>query len=572
MVKKFGVGEKTSIQADVIVLGCTLPGIVAAHKLKSKFGDSMDIMVIDLPGPDSKPVSKCNVAFTNMMDSDYDNEDSSYDLTARQLLDNVARFYLIKYAKEFKLPLPDCIIYPDLAEENSELMAHSGYLMRSHHAADVIPEEPGEEVPLQKLFQYPDGNTVEFLNNVHDFEYLSFLEKFELNQYQTFLDRCMTDLFQTSRVNIEEERKTLLYYDRTTMEKNICETLLFSNTREIMRIIVRLVCGAPANSVSLLFYLHQCYRTSSAKNHLGGLNTRFREKLLGQCRKRLSSKLNQSIADITLQSMSIKGIRTYAEQVILETIKGETTYVCNLLAMALRPEQLHNIQVEDRLLSEEFARITKEMKPGYAKKFNILYRENFWTRLGYSGDIFSMRGPIIWAMQKPKLSTTGSLEKYSGLIGYLMVRDDGQDSKEAVIEQLVNMFGPEAAFPASYRETPVADVYVPRCGDYVALRELTTVGSPKFLEWAALDIFADGDVAAALEAGHSAYLHLLGCLRPQAQTYDDIIATDWPIFISESPLQRWLSQINVITGIKITAVTTAVLIGVSLLRYMKNRI
>ncbi|PZC74785.1 uncharacterized protein Shps [Helicoverpa armigera] len=572
MVKKFGVGGKTSIQADVIVLGCTLPGIVAAHKLKSKFGDSMDIMVIDLPGPDSKPVSKCNVAFTNMMDSDYDNEDSSYDLTARQLLDNVARFYLIKYAKEFKLPLPDCIIYPDLAEENSELMAHSGYLMRSHHAADVIPEEPGEEVPLQKLFQYPDGNTVEFLNNVHDFEYLSFLEKFELNQYQTFLDRCMTDLFQTSRVNIEEERKTLLYYDRTTMEKNICETLLFSNTREIMRIIVRLVCGAPANSVSLLFYLHQCYRTSSAKNHLGGLNTRFREKLLGQCRKRLSSKLNQSIADITLQSMSIKGIRTYAEQVILETIKGETTYVCNLLAMALRPEQLHNIQVEDRLLSEEFARITKEMKPGYAKKFNILYRENFWTRLGYSGDIFSMRGPIIWAMQKPKLSTTGSLEKYSGLIGYLMVRDDGQDSKEAVIEQLVNMFGPEAAFPASYRETPVADVYVPRCGDYVALRELTTVGSPKFLEWAALDIFADGDVAAALEAGHSAYLHLLGCLRPQAQTYDDIIATDWPIFISESPLQRWISQINVITGIKITAVTTAVLIGVSLLRYMKNRI
>nr|XP_049692184.1 uncharacterized protein LOC126053654 [Helicoverpa armigera] len=545
MVKKFGVGEKTSIQADVIVLGCTLPGIVAAHKLKSKFGDSMDIMVIDLPGPDSKPVSKCNVAFTNMMDSDYDNEDSSYDLTARQLLDNVARFYLIKYAKEFKLPLPDCIIYPDLAEENSELM---------------------------KLFQYPDGNTVEFLNNVHDFEYLSFLEKFELNQYQTFLDRCMTDLFQTSRVNIEEERKTLLYYDRTTMEKNICETLLFSNTREIMRIIVRLVCGAPANSVSLLFYLHQCYRTSSAKNHLGGLNTRFREKLLGQCRKRLSSKLNQSIADITLQSMSIKGIRTYAEQVILETIKGETTYVCNLLAMALRPEQLNNIQVEDRLLSEEFARITKEMKPGYAKKFNILYRENFWTRLGYSGDIFSMRGPIIWAMQKPKLSTTGSLEKYSGLIGYLMVRDDGQDSKEAVIEQLVNMFGPEAAFPASYRETPVADVYVPRCGDYVALRELTTVGSPKFLEWAALDIFADGDVAAALEAGHSAYLHLLGCLRPQAQTYDDIIATDWPIFISESPLQRWISQINVITGIKITAVTTAVLIGVSLLRYMKNRI
>uniref|UniRef100_A0A2A4JUP7 Uncharacterized protein n=1 Tax=Heliothis virescens TaxID=7102 RepID=A0A2A4JUP7_HELVI len=583
MVRRSDIGDKTSIQADVIVLGCTLPGIVAAHKLKSKFGDTMDIMVLDLQGSDSKPLSKCNVAFTNLRDSEYDNEDICCDYTARQVLDNVARYYLIQYAKEFKLPLPDSIVYPELDKEDSELAIYyspserrSIAQSRSRHvnASPVILPTlcEDEEAPLQKLFQYPDGNTVEFLNNVHDFEYLGFLEKFELNQYQSFLDKCMTDLFQTSKVNVEEERNILLYYDRTTMEQNICETLLFSTTREIMRIIVRLVCGAPANSVSLLFYLHQCYRTSSARNHLGGLNIRFREKLLGQCRKRFCAKFNQSIADITLQSMSIKGIRTYSEQVVLETIKGETTYVCNLLAMALRPDQLHDIQVEDRLLSKENARITKDMKPGYAKKFIIQYRENFWSRQGYSGDIFSMRGPIIWAMQRPKLSTTGSLEKYSGLIGYLMVSDDEQDSKEAVIEQLVNMFGPEAAFPASYRETPIADVYVPRCGDYVALRKMTTEGSPKFLEWGALDIFADGDVASALEAGHSAYLHLLGCLRPQAQTYDDIIVSDWPIFISENPLQKWISQINIITGIKITAVTTALLIGVALLRYLRRKI
>ncbi|XP_022822128.1 uncharacterized protein LOC111353367 [Spodoptera litura] len=565
MVKKFGIGGKTSVEADVIVLGCTLPGIVAAHKLKRKFGDSMDIVVLDL-GSTFNYQSKCNVAFTEHSDSDSDTENTNntmyYNYTARQLLDNVARIYLLQYAKEFKLPLPKSIINPE-------------GLIKSEFDEDSssLSSEQEDRIPLQKLFQYPNGTTVEFLNNLHDFEYLSFLEKFELNQYQTFLDQCMSELFQTNKVNLEEERKVLQYYDRTTMEKNICETLLFSTSREIMRIIVRLVCGAPAKRVSLLFYLHQCYRTSSSKNHLGGLNTRFREKILGHCRKRLSSKLQQSVASITMQTKSIKQIRTYSEQVILETLKGEITYTCNLLAMALRPDQLHNITVEDRLMSEKQIKMTKDLQPGYAKKFNILYRENFWSKQGYSGDIFSMRGPIIWAMERPRMSATGSLEKYSGLIGYLMVRenDNGHESKAGVVEQLVKLFGEEAADPVSYRETLIADVYVPSCGDYTSLRKLMTEGSPKFLEWGALDVFADGDVAAALEAGHIAYLHLLGCLRPQAQTFDDIVATDWPTVLSESPLSRWKSQINMINGIKITMFTVAVVVGIKLLRSLLNK-
>lgn len=338
-----------------------------------------------------------------------------------------------------------------------------------------------------------------------------------------------------------------------------------------MRIIVRLVCGAPAHSVSLLFYLHQCYRTSSAKNHLGGLNTRFREKLLGHCRKRFSSKLKKSVAAITLKVMSIKGIRTYSEQIILETIKGDTTYICNLLAMALRPDQLRYIQVEDKLISEETRKITSDMKPGHAKKFHIQYENNFWNRQGYSGDIFSMRGPIIWAMEKPRMSTTGSMDKYSALIGYLMVQDEDEPNKEAVLEQLVKLFGSEAADPVTYKETPIADVFVPRCGDYVAVRSLTSKGSPRFLEWGALDIFGEGDVAAGLEAGHAAYLNLMGCLRPQAQTFDDVIACEWPTFLSEDPFGRWMSQINVYSSIKITMFAAALCIGVHLLRtYMKK--
>ncbi|KAG6441912.1 uncharacterized protein LOC115448572 [Manduca sexta] len=542
MVQKFdkpfsGKGTKKSIKADIIILGCTLPGIVTAHKLKRRFGNTMDIVVLDLVGP-QRSASKCNVAFQALDDeTDKENNPDSQDDTTRQLVNNVAKYYLAKYAKEFSIPLPEVIITPEKVRS-----------------------------PLSKLFQHRNGQTVECAKDFHDFDYLSFVERFEMRQYQTLLDQSMKNLFQT-RADTKYERMRLHYYDQTTMEKHICDALLFSTSREIMRNTVRLVCGAPASSVSVLFYLHQCHRTCGARNHLDGDNTKFREKLLGYCRKRLANKLQQSIADITLSAKSITEIRTYSdEQVVLETMKGETNYVCNLLAMALRPDQLNTIQVEGQLLSEQQADLTGSMKPGRAKKFAIQYEENFWRKQGYSGDILSIRGPIIWAMEKPRMSGTGSSERYFSLIGYLKVRDDNIDSQEAVIEQLIKLFGDEAATPVSYKERDVADLFIPRCGDFVALKTMTRDSTPKYLEWGALDIFADGDVAAALEAGHTAYLNLLTCLRPQAMTFEDLSTAEWPIVLNEKPLKRWLAHINVISTMHFVVFTAALCIGVRLLR------
>lgn len=538
-----GRGSSNNIQADVIILGCSLPGIVTAHKLKRRFGNTMDIVVLDMAGT-SRYVSKCNVSFFtdhyNEEDDQENEDDIKYD-DVRRISDNVARYYLGKYAKEFNIPVPDAVLIPEKVKS-----------------------------PLNKVFQHTNGNTVQFSKNFHDFNYLNIIEKFELNQYQALLDHSMKDMFRTKE-NPESERKTLMYYDQTTMEQHLCSALLFSTSREIMRTTVRLVCGAPADSVSVLFYLHQCYRTSSSRNHLDGDNTRFREKLLGYCRKRLANQLQQSIADITLLAKPIESIRSYSEeQVILKTIKGDTNYICNLLAMALRPDELRQIQVEEQLLihKQDALKVTF-MTPGRAKKFAVQYQENFWEAQGYSGDILSIRGPIIWAMEKPKLSTTGSLSRYATLVGYIKVTEESeieQDSREAVLEQLVKLFGAEAATPMSYNETDIADVFIPRCGDYVALRRLTAQVSRRNLEWGALDIFADGDLAAALEAGHMTYLHLLSCLRPQAQTFEDLSSVEYPTFLSTSPLGRWFSKFNVKSSLRLAMYTAVIFIGVKLVQ------
>lgn len=525
-----------NVKADVIILGCSLPGIVIAHKLKKKFGDTMDIVVIDLAIP-MKTSSKYNVTFQIVEnESDFDTG------TAQELLENIARHYLVKYARDLCIPLPDAILSPELISS-----------------------------PFSKLFQYSNGTTVQCNTNYHDFSYLNMMERLELNQYQTLLDESMRALFHCERGATEEERRKLLYYDSTNMEAHICSSLLLSNSRDVMRLVVKLVCGATANSVSVLFYLHQCYRTNGCKNHLDGANTRFREKLLGYFRRRMTNQIQSSLADIILCEQ-IKTIRNYPnEKVVLETKKGGTNYVCNLLAMALRPDQLHDIHLDEELVSKEQSELIHRMRSGLAKKFVINYRDHFWRRGGYSGDILSMRGPIIWATEKPKLSTTGTEEKYAAIIGFLKNVDGEESSKNAVITQLVKLFGEEAAYPMDYTESNVTDIYIPHCGDYVAMQTVLTEHGAVRLEWGALDLFAEGDVAAALEAGHTAYLHVLRSLRPQALTYDDVCAAEWPTMLDHEPMRLWLSHINYVKSLRFVAYSVTVYVVVKFLKRFWNK-
>lgn len=529
------------IKADIIILGCSLPGIVTAHKLKKRFGDAVDVVVLDLADKEVYG-SKCNVAFQE--EEEEEKEDIVNTRTAKELLDSVGKHYIAVYAKEFNISIPEAIMAPQKFKTS-----------------------------LNKLFEYKSGHTVDFNQDFHDFDYLNMLERFELTQYQTLLDQYMRKLFHGNALDSEGERKQLMYYDQTTMEKHLCNALIFANSKDIMRNIVRLVCGASASVVSVLFYLHQCYRTSGERNHLGGDNTKMLEKLLGYCRKRIASKLQKSVADITMPAKPIRQISSYSdEQVILRTLKGDTNYVCNLLAMAMKPDELRNIEVEAQLLCNNELAITAAMKKGTTKRFVIQYEDCFWQRCGYSGDILSVRGPIIWATERPGMSATGSLEKYAALTGYLRLKnDDEDDSREAVIKQLVRLFGGDAATPVTYRETDIADIYVPRCGDFIGLRRLTGGPKPKNLEWGALDIFADGDLAAALEAGHTAYVHLMSSLHPQALTYEDISAVEWPTMFNEDPLKKWLSKMTITSSIRLMVYAVAAYTGMRLIQtYMRK--
>ncbi|XP_041975299.1 probable flavin-containing monoamine oxidase A [Aricia agestis] len=406
---------------------------------------------------------------------------------------------------------------------------------------------------------------------LHEFNFLKVFEQFELNQYQIALDENMKDLFQVKQMSDAAERKKLIYFDRTNMEQHICRSLLFPTSRNIMRNTVRLVCGVSPNEVSVLFFLYQCYRTGSVTNNLDGINTKLREKLLGYFKKHLSSKLCQSISNITLPIKPIKEINSCpGEKVILKTLQGDKRYTCNILAMALKPDELCDIKFEPALLTENQKSIFTSMTKGRAKKFWIQYEEKFWQKAGFSGDIFSLRGPILWATEQPKLPFTANKDLNPILVGYLKYNEDNtENSEEAVKQQLIDLFGDDAARPVRYIESAIDDVCVPLCGNFLALRRLQHTSHK--LEWGALDIFAEGDVAAALEAGHNAYMHLVAYLRPQAQTYEDLVESRWPTFFNDTdPFRRWFSAVNFASSTRVALYATAAYIGYRVLRHLNS--
>lgn len=527
---------KNSIKADIIILGCSLPGIITAHKLKKKFGDTMDIMVLDL-STTIRQISKGNVAFhADHFQVDQDDTEAITTVTEQNTIHRT-KFFLTKYAVDFNMPIPTAILGQRIDE------------------TDI------------KIFQHVNGLCVSLNSSYHDFEYLNFLERFELKQYQRLLDDSMKCLFKANGALTAAEPKSVLYYDQTSMEKHLSGELLFATSKEIMRTTVRLVCGASPKHVSVLFFLHQCHRTRSCTNHLDGENARIREKLLGYCRKRLATKLLHSIADITLRAKPISEIRTYSnEEVILETMLGETNYICNLLAMALSPAELNEITVETQLMSENEASITERMMRGRIKSFLIQYETNIWRNLGYSGDIVSVRGPIMWAIERPQLSVTGATEKYASLIGYLNVKNFETNYRTEVVEQLVSLFGEEARNPTSYTEKNVSDILVPGLGDYLKLYRMTVKHSSKYLVWAAFDIFADGDVGAAIEAGHRAYLRLISLLRPQSKSFEDVVLGEWPSTLDEWPLTRALRTTSIIRAVQYLVYGAALVYGIHLFR------
>ena len=103
------------------------------------------------------------------------------------------------------------------------------------------------------------------------------------------------------------------------------------------------------------------------------------------------------------------------------------------------------------------------------------------------------------------------------------------------------------------------------------MRKLTLQPKPKYVEWGALDIFADGDVAAALEAGHTAFIHLVSSLRPQAQTYEDMSVIEWPIILNENPFQQILSQVTITSSLRLLVYSAAAFLGIQIIKsYMRS--
>ncbi|WP_170384652.1 flavin monoamine oxidase family protein [Ruegeria atlantica] len=151
---------------------------------------------------------------------------------------------------------------------------------------------------------------------------------------------------------------------------------------------------------------------------------------------------------------------------------------------------------------------------GHAKAI-ATYDTPFWRDAGLSGDAISRRGPMV-ELHDASPAKGGPFALF-GFIGIPpQARQDEKPLRQALLEQLIRLFGPEAAAPTSLRIMDWAfDPYTATPLDHQPVFTHPQYGLPRALDrmWEARLIFSGTEVAAqfggylegALEAAENAF-------------------------------------------------------------------
>jgi monoamine oxidase len=160
---------------------------------------------------------------------------------------------------------------------------------------------------------------------------------------------------------------------------------------------------------------------------------------------RVNGGLAQVVDRLTSQLDNVKICRNTRVSKIIQhqnclSIKTDSgTYEADRVIVAMAPRVALNIECEPEL--PEHTADTLQAVPtwmGHSRKCVVTYDKAFWRKQGLSGFVFSQKGP----MGEIHDACT---ENEAALFGFLASHASNDKLEQAVITQLVELFGPEAA-------------------------------------------------------------------------------------------------------------------------------
>jgi monoamine oxidase len=300
---------------------------------------------------------------------------------------------------------------------------------------EIYPQYEAGKTILQLL-----GKATTFAGAVPRMPVLSLIELFRI---QKRWDREMKTIPADAPWNAPKAKE----WDGQTLESWIVKNVHTAAAREFARLVPRGAWAAEARQVSYLWFL-DALRSSHGLEYLmavkgGALDSKFRGGM-----QQVAQRMADELADRVILGTPVQKIVQTADGVQVMTAGGE--FKARFLIVATPPGSAARIAFEPHLPASRDG-LQQRMPMGAIIKAIVAYKEPFWRKNGYSGQIATDDDMLGIVMEDAGDSGQTTLLCFIEGRHAIEMSAAGKDiRKEKVIASLVRFFGPEAANPVGY--------------------------------------------------------------------------------------------------------------------------
>jgi monoamine oxidase len=285
-------------------------------------------------------------------------------------------------------------------------------------------------------------------------------------------------------------------WDSQTLESWILANLRTKSAREFARLVPRGAWAAEARQVSYLWFL-DALRSAGGLDYLMAVRGGALDMKFAGGAWQVAGKMAEALGDRVVLSAPVEKITQDGSGIRAFTAKGE--FAARHLIVAAPPGPIARIAFEPHLPAARDG-LHQRMPMGAIIKVIVVYKEPFWRKLGYSGQVATDDDALglvyddVAEGQSPRL-----LCFFEGRHALEMSAATKEARREKALTSLVRFFGPEAADPIAYDDNdwltePYTHGYVGHMGPGVmtrfghALREpcgrIHWAGTETAVEWA----------------------------------------------------------------------------------------
>jgi monoamine oxidase len=237
-------------------------------------------------------------------------------------------------------------------------------------------------------------------------------------------------------------------FDEMTVEDYLQKTLRTRGAQSLVRVATQMIFCVEPTELSFFYFLDYL-RAGQGLIKLSSIDGGAQETRFADGAQSMSLKMAAALGDRVTLDAAVTDVIDDGNGVVVKHKQGESR--ARRVILAIPPPLQDRINFTPSLPADRLA-LGREMKMGSIIKTVIAYPKPFWRAAGLSGEALSDAGPM-----RAVFDDCDADAHHAALVGFIVgeparkLHEMSRDARrEAVVAQLVRLFGDEARQPSAY--------------------------------------------------------------------------------------------------------------------------